>query len=144
MSKGYELTEGMILRDGEPVANYNKDTGSLDFLPDMAKFRAPVVRFLKDMELPVAQPSGTVTRKTNVPEDAVPAPSEAAQSASEAPGEDEVAKAMEVLRKAGKLPAEAPAVSPGQVALEKRLTEKVTKGMIGEPVIDPVHGWVRG
>lgn len=141
---GYELNGDTILRDGNPVANYNRETGSLDFLPDMAKYRMPVVKFLKAMDLPVAQPTGNVTRKTNVPEDAVPDDSKAAQSDSEAQAEDEVAKAKEVLRKAGLLPAEAPVVSDAQVALEKRLTEKVVKGMVGEPICDPVHGWIRG
>jgi hypothetical protein len=50
----YTLAGGQILRNNEPVANYDRDTGALDFLPAMDRFRAPVVKFLNENELPIA------------------------------------------------------------------------------------------
>lgn len=50
----YTLAGNQILRNGEPVANYERETGALDFLPAMDRFRAPVVKFLNENELPIA------------------------------------------------------------------------------------------
>jgi hypothetical protein len=137
----FEVSAGKVLRNGEAIADYD-ESGKLDFYPDKARFRAPVVAFLKSMDLPVE--TGTVTKKENKPVDAPAQAQKPSQDASEEPGEEEVAKAMEVLRKAGKAPAEAaPVVSSGQVDLEKRLTEKVVGSMSRDPILDPQEGRVR-
>lgn len=128
----FEVSGGTVLRNGEPIADYDETTGLLDFYPDKARFRAPVVSFLKGMNLPVE--TGTVSKKSKAP---ASQPQEASQDASEAPGDGEVAKAMEVLRKAGKLPDAAS-------SLEDRLASKVKVAPPGERIIDPEAGWVRG
>jgi len=43
----YSLVLTQILRGETPIAEYDRETGKLDFLPDCAKFRAPVVRWIK-------------------------------------------------------------------------------------------------
>ena len=58
----FEVSAGKILRNGEAIAEYD-EAGKLDFYPDKARFRAPVVAFLKSMDLPVE--TGTVTKKEN-------------------------------------------------------------------------------
>lgn len=49
MSKEYALNEGNVTRGGEVLATYNAETKVLDFLPGKAKYRAPVVRFLRSI-----------------------------------------------------------------------------------------------
>jgi len=45
----YSLVEGKIYRGDELVATLQGD-GSVDYAPDMARYRAPVVRFLKGLD----------------------------------------------------------------------------------------------
>lgn len=132
----FEVSAGKVLRNGEAIADYD-ESGKLDFYPDKARFRAPVVAFLKSMDLPVE--TGTVTKKENKPVDAPAQPQKPSQDASEEPGEDEVAKAMEVLRKAGKLPEAAKADD-----VADRLAKKLPMASPQDRILDPEHGWVRG
>jgi len=50
----YTLAAGQVLRDGTPVANYNEAAGALDFLAEMDRYRAPVVRLLNKLGKPIA------------------------------------------------------------------------------------------
>jgi len=52
----YRLVEDKIYRGDELVATLQED-GSLDYAPDMARYRAPVVRFMKSLD-GVALPNG--------------------------------------------------------------------------------------
>lgn len=71
----YSVADGHVLRGTEKIAGYTD--GKLDFLPGKDQYRAPVVRFLRENNLPAnvtplppaAQPN-TVARKVS----AVPVP----------------------------------------------------------------------
>lgn len=57
MSKNaYSVADGHVLRGTEKVATYNTETGELDFLPGMANYRGPVVRYLREQGLPAEVP----------------------------------------------------------------------------------------
>ena len=45
MSKMYKVEEGIVLRNDEAIATY--ENGELDFFNGMAKYRIPVVKWLK-------------------------------------------------------------------------------------------------
>lgn len=52
MSKvNYSVADGHVFRGSEKVAAYEAETGVLDFLPGMANYRAPVVRYLREQGL---------------------------------------------------------------------------------------------
>jgi|GEM_PF-1043997 len=72
----YVLVEGKIYRGDALVATVQGD-GSLDYAPDMARYRAPVVKFLKGLEatepLAPAKESEPVAEKLEEP---IAAPSE--------------------------------------------------------------------
>jgi hypothetical protein len=55
----YELKNNEIHRDGVKIASRNPQSGAIDYLPDMDRFRAPVSAFLKEQGLdkpPVTPP----------------------------------------------------------------------------------------
>ena len=57
MSKNaYSVADGHVLRGAEKVAAYDSATGTLDFLPGKANYRAPVVRYLREQGLPAEVP----------------------------------------------------------------------------------------
>lgn len=59
MAVQYEIKDGAILREGQKIALRDADTGTVDYLPGMDKYRAPVAEFLKTQGLdkpPVVPP----------------------------------------------------------------------------------------
>lgn len=147
MSKSYEVNGGQVLRDGEPIANYDKNTGKLDFLPDKARFRAPVVEFLRSLDLPVEAPTGKTVKKSGVPADLAP---KADSEAAEAPqGEDEATDEVVTISKAeleamkAKLAAVA-TVEKQADALSTGISKKVVFCPPSEKIFDPEVGHIRG
>lgn len=69
----YTLAAGQVLRDGTPVANYNVEAGALDFLSGLERYRAPVVRLLNQLGLPIA-PSIPVVNPEHTETAAAPIP----------------------------------------------------------------------
>jgi len=69
----YVLVEGKIYRGDALVATLRED-GSVDYAPDMARYRAPVVRFLKGLEGAASPDAGEAEAER--PEEPVPPPSE--------------------------------------------------------------------
>lgn len=63
----YSVADGHVLRGTEKVAAYNSKTGELEFLPDMANYRAPVVRFLREQNLPAEVPPDRPAEAGNEP-----------------------------------------------------------------------------
>lgn len=139
----YILTGKTILRDDVPVANYDSDTGSLDFLPDLAKYRAPVVRFLREKGLPVV-----VT--------ATPAPA-ASVTEGDAPTDEQVAQAQAILARANAardkdvapitattgLPGLIPLIEAGKPlprTVDAPVSKIKSKGYAGAPPMDPDMG----
>jgi len=51
--KDYSLEVTQLIRDGEQIAEYDRESGKLDFLPDCAKYRVPGVRFIRSLGHPV-------------------------------------------------------------------------------------------
>lgn len=146
MSKSYEVNGGQVLRDGEPIANYDQDTGKLDFLPDKARFRAPVVEFLRSLDLPVEAPTGKTVKKSGVPaavEKPVSEPSEAPQSDSEASGDTVTVSKEEFEAMKAKL-AEIATAQKSADTLSQKVAQKVTFCPPSEKILDPETGWVRG
>jgi len=67
----YALVEGKIYRGGELVATLRED-GSVDYAPDMARYRAPVVKFLKSLDGAASSDAGQAEN----PEEPIPSPTE--------------------------------------------------------------------
>lgn len=78
----YDVADGHVRRDGIAVAEYDSETGLLDFLEGMANFRAPVVRWLnkQGMKVDVA-PDIPEPGAPKPPEQAAPAPAATAPAA---------------------------------------------------------------
>jgi len=64
MSNEYSIRVNEVLRGETPVATYDRETGQLDFLPEMARYRVPVVKFLKSENFKIAsKPSAKKAEK---------------------------------------------------------------------------------
>ena len=140
---GYELNAGKILRNGEVIADYAN--GTLDFLPGMAKYRMPVVKFLKEQGHTIAESTGTVTRKSGVPAEAAQEPATATQNedqtevvATVSADEFEALKRELAEARAQLAQASKPA------GIEQRITERVKFAPPSEKICDPEQGWIRG
>lgn len=74
----YSLENGQILRDGIAIADYDSESGLLDFHEGLANFRAPVVRWLngQGMKVDVAPdtPAPNEFSQTKPEPTAAPAP----------------------------------------------------------------------
>lgn len=82
----YNLSGSKLLRDGELIANRDETTGVVDFLPDMARYRAPATQYLKTLGLdkaPVAPPE--VVERQRKPKPAGGPVSEAQETETVAP-----------------------------------------------------------
>lgn len=144
MSKNYEVNAGQVLRNGEPIANYDQTTGKLDFLPDMARFRAPVVEFLRSIDLPVEAPTGKTVKKSGVPA-AVSGEAEAKPEEAAAEPKDEVVTISKAELEAMKEKLASVATVEKQAdALSAGISKKVVFCPPGEKILDSETGWVRG
>ena len=84
----YKMTDGVIYRDGEKIATRDAQTGTLDYLPGMDRYRAPVAEFIKTLGLdkPPVVPPEVAARQGRIRtagED--PTPSTSATVGTEAP-----------------------------------------------------------
>lgn len=144
MSKAYEVNGGQVLRNGELIANYDEASGSLDFLPDMARFRAPVVEFLRSKGLNVA--SGSVTKKSGVPsqpEKPDSGPSGASQNDPEGSGDTVTVSKAELAAMKAKL-AELTAARTQSDAVSENIQRKVVFCPPQDKIFDPEVGHIRG
>lgn len=94
----YSLVLTQVMRGDEQVAEFNRETGQLDFLQDCARFRAPVVRWLKA--------NNYAGETLHIPEAEKPKP--AKKGTSDKPSVEELYAMKQKLQAAGMLPPDDP------------------------------------
>lgn len=68
MSDKYELKDGVIYREGVKVATRDEQTGTIEYLPGMDRYRAPVTALLKatGLDRPPVTPPEVAARQAQV------------------------------------------------------------------------------